>query len=162
MLLHLTCGCEVITLPNESIIALFHHFFLQFRHIVEIDQKAHNNTTSSPPVLCLLQILITFNLYSGRPRVGLSVNNKQKIRQAMVKISRGGRGGNNPSPLSPLGQICQPKWLDHRRVNLVNYSNRYSKISVAVRLIKVCSKPLETKSRKGCKLSNVQSNNIPY
>ena len=28
-----------------------------------------------------------------RPRVGLSVNNKQKVRQAMVKISRGGGGG---------------------------------------------------------------------
>ena len=96
MLLHLTCTSEVITLPNERVIALFHHFFLQFRHIVEIDQKAHNTTTSRPPVPCILEILITFNLYSGRPRVGLSVNNKQKVRQAMVKISRG--GGNPPSP----------------------------------------------------------------
>ena len=52
-----------------------------------------------------------FNLCSGRPRVGLSVNNKEKVREAMVKISRG--GGNPP----PLGQVCQSKWLDHRRVN---------------------------------------------
>ena len=83
---------------NERVIALFYHFFLQFLHIVEIDQKAHNTTTSRPPVPFILQILTTFNLYSGRPRVGLSglsVNNKQKVRQAMVKISRvwGGGGG---------------------------------------------------------------------
>ena len=98
MLLHLTCTFEVITLPNERVIALFHHFFLQFRHIIEIDHKARNATTSRPPVLCILQILTTLNSYSGRPRVGLSVNNKQKIRQAMVKISR---GGWQPSPLWP-------------------------------------------------------------
>ena len=30
---------------------------------------------------------MTINLYSGRPRMGLSVNNQQKIRQAVVKIS---------------------------------------------------------------------------
>ena len=89
MLLHLTCTFEVIILHNERVIALFNHFFLQFQLFVEIDQKAHNTTTSRPPVPCILQILTTFNLYSGRPRVGLSVNNKQKVRQAMVKISRG-------------------------------------------------------------------------
>ena len=98
-----------------KVIALFQHFFLQFRHIVKINQKAHNTTTSRPPVPCILQILTTFNLYSGRPGVGLSVNNKQKARQAMVKISRGGMTTNPPPP--PLGQICYPKWLDHRRVN---------------------------------------------
>ena len=107
MLLYLTCAFEVITLPNERVTALFHHFFLQFRLFVEIDQKAHNTTTSRPPVPCILQILTTFNLYSGRPRVGLSVNNKQKVRQAMVKISRGEGGGNH----SPPGQICQPNGL---------------------------------------------------
>ena len=53
-------------------------------------KSAHNTTTPRPPVPCILQILTTFNCYSGRPRVGLSVNNKQKVRQAMVKISRGG------------------------------------------------------------------------
>ena len=87
MTLHLTCAFQVIRLPNERVIALFHHFFLQFLHIVKIDQKAHNTTTSIPPVPCILQILTTFNLYSGRPRVGLSVSNKQKVRQAMIKIS---------------------------------------------------------------------------
>ena len=87
MLLHLTCAFEVITLPNERVIALFDHFFLQFQHIIEIDLKACYTTTSRPPVPCILQILKTFNLYSGRPRVGLSVDNKQKVRQAMVKIS---------------------------------------------------------------------------
>ena len=106
MLLHLSCAFEVITLPNERVIALFHHFSLQFQHIVEIDQKAHNTTASRPTVMCILQILTTFNLYSGRPRVGLSVNNRQKVRQAMVKISK--RGGGNqptPNPPPPLGQI---------------------------------------------------------
>ena len=38
-----------------------------------------------------------FNLYSDKPRVGLSVNNKQKVRQAMVKISRRGVATTSPS-----------------------------------------------------------------
>ena len=109
MTFNLTCAFEVITLPNERVIALFHHFFLQFRHIVEIDQKVHNTTTSRPSVPCILQILTTFNLFSGRPRVDLSVNNKQKVRQAIVKILRGewqspryGRGmGEVDSSLHP-------------------------------------------------------------
>ena len=58
---------EVIKLPNERVIGLFHHFFLQFLHMVEIGQKAHNTTISRTPVPCILQILTTFNLYSGRP-----------------------------------------------------------------------------------------------
>ena len=62
------------------------YIFLQFLHVIEIDQKAHNTTTSRPPVVCILQILRTFQLYSGRPRTVLSVNNKQKVRQALVKI----------------------------------------------------------------------------
>ena len=95
MTLHLTCAFQVIKLPNERVISLIHHFFLQFLHIDEIGQKAHNTTTSRPPIPCILQILTTFNLYSGRPRMGVSVNNRQKVRQAMVKISRweGGGGG---------------------------------------------------------------------
>ena len=100
MLLHLICAFEVIKLPNERVIVLFHHFFLQFQHIVEINQKAHNTTTSRPSVPCILKILTTFNFYSGRPRGSISVKNKQKVRQAMVKISRGG-GGNHPLPLWP-------------------------------------------------------------
>ena len=98
MLLHLTCAFKVITLPNERVIELFHHFFSQVRHIVEIDQKAHNITTSRPPVPCILQMLTTFNLYSGRRRVGLSVNNKQWLR-----FQEG--AGWQPTP-PPLGQIC--------------------------------------------------------
>ena len=108
MFLHVTCAFEVITLPNERVIALFHHTFLQFRHIVEIDQKVYNTTTSKPPVTCILQILATFNLYSGRPRVGLSVNDKQKVRQAMVKISRGGEG------------VWKPPWPDIDRCITLN------------------------------------------
>ena len=101
MLLHQTCAFEVITLPNERVIALFHHFFLLFRHVVEIDQKAHNTTTSRPPVPCILQILTTFNLHSDRPRVGLPVKNKQKVRQVMVKISREGGWRSPPNPPWP-------------------------------------------------------------
>ena len=89
-------------MPNERVIALFHHFFLQFLHTIEIGQKALNTTTSRPPVPCILQILTTFNLYSGRPRNGLSVNNKQKVRQAIVNSSRGGGGGGGIC----YGQIC--------------------------------------------------------
>ena len=104
MNLHITCGFQVIKLPNERVMALFHHFLLQFLYIVEISQKAHNTTTSRPPVPSILQILTTFNLYSGGPRMGrrLYVNNKQKVRQETVKISRGGL----TTTLLPLGQIC--------------------------------------------------------
>ena len=81
---------------------------------MEIDQKAHNTSISRLPVTCIVKILATFNFYSGRPRVGLSVNSKQKVRQAMIKISRGRGGGVKRIP---FGHICYPKWLDHRRVN---------------------------------------------
>ena len=99
--LHLSCAFEIIKFPNKRVIALFHHFFLQFLHIFEISGKAHNTTTSRPPVPCILQILRTFNLYSGRPLVGPSVNNKQKFIQAMVKISRGGVATPPPPPPRP-------------------------------------------------------------
>ena len=62
--------------------------------MVEIDQKAHNTTTSRPSVPCILQILTTCNLYSGRPRVGLSVNNKQWLRFQWGG-GGGGWGGNH-------------------------------------------------------------------
>ena len=82
MILHLTCAFEVIKLPKERVIALFHHFLLQFLHVVEISQKAYNTTTSRPSVPCILQILTTFNLYSGRPRVletsGVVLNSIEK------------------------------------------------------------------------------------
>ena len=64
MSLHLTCDFEVIILPNERVIALFHHFFLEFVHIAEICQKAHNTTTSRPHVRFIPQMLTTVNLYS--------------------------------------------------------------------------------------------------
>ena len=86
MTLHITYAFEVILLPNERVMALFNHFFLQFVHIAEIGQKAYNATISRPPFACFSQISINFNLHSGRPRMGLQVNNKQKVRQAMVNI----------------------------------------------------------------------------
>ena len=75
---HLTCAIHVIKLPNERVKVLYHHFFLQFLHVAEIGQKAH--------VLCISQILTTFNLYSGRPMMGLLVENKQNVKQAIVNI----------------------------------------------------------------------------
>ena len=119
MTLHLTCAFQVIKLPNERVIALYyHHFFLQFLHIVEIGQNAHSTTTSRPPVPPISRILTTFNLYSGRPRMGLSVNNKQKVRQAIVRISRGGGGDCNPPPLAryvcrnglTIGELKEESW----------------------------------------------------
>ena len=38
MTLHLSCAFNVIKLPNERVIVLFHYFFLQFLHIAEIGQ----------------------------------------------------------------------------------------------------------------------------
>ena len=40
MTLHLTCAFKVTILPNERVIALFRHFFLQLVHIAGIGQKA--------------------------------------------------------------------------------------------------------------------------
>ena len=60
-----------------------------------------NTTTSRPPVPFMLQILTKFNLYSGGPGMGLSVNNKQKVRQTVVKISRGGGGGGDGKHSTP-------------------------------------------------------------
>ena len=110
-------------LIKELYIALFHHFFLQFLHIFEIGQKAHNTTNSRPPVPCILQILTTFNLYSGRPRVDLSVNNKQKVRQAMFKISRG------EPPTRQLARYVSRNGLIIRGLNtFINYfEKKYSK-----------------------------------
>ena len=99
MTLHLTYAFQFIKLPSERVIGLFDPLFLQFLHVVEIGQKAHNPTTSRPPVPSILQILTIFNLYSGRPRMGLSVNNMKKVRRAVVRISRG--GGNHPRGVLP-------------------------------------------------------------
>ena len=65
-------------------------FFLEFLHIIEIDQKAHNTTTSRPPVPCILQILTTFNLYSDRPRVVYqSITIKRSYKQ-WLRFQEGG------------------------------------------------------------------------
>ena len=71
MTFHLTRAFEVIKLSNVRVIALFHHFFLQFVHVTEISQKVHSATASRPPVLCILQILTTVDLYSDRAMMGL-------------------------------------------------------------------------------------------
>ena len=50
--------------------------------------------------------------------MGLSVNNKQKVRQSMVKISRGGGGeGGGGCHLLWPDMLAEIKWLDHRKVN---------------------------------------------
>ena len=110
MLLHLTCAFEGITLPNERVIELFHHFSYNFDISLKSIKKRITPQLQDPPVPCILQILTTFNLYSGRPGVDLSVNNKQKVRQAMVKTSRGGGGGWQPPPPRPemLAEMALP------------------------------------------------------
>ena len=86
MNLHLTSNFEVIILSDKRAMALFHHFFLQFVHIIEICQKAYYTTTSRPPAPRNSQILKTFKLYSVKARMGQYLNTKQKVKQAMVKI----------------------------------------------------------------------------
>ena len=68
---HLIYAFEVIILPNEKVLALFHHFSLQFPHIAEISKKSDNIRTLMPPVPCISRILTTFNFYSGRARMDL-------------------------------------------------------------------------------------------
>ena len=65
---------------------LFYHIFLQFLHIVEIG-----------PFYKYLQLLICILVDF---KMGLSVNNKQKVSQGMAKISRGA------TPPPPLDKIC--------------------------------------------------------
>ena len=97
MTLYLTCAYYVITLPNERVAALFHHFFLHFYISLKSIEKL-----ITPQLQDQLSVHFTnignFLFVSGRPRVGQSVNNKQKVRQAMVKNFR---GGWEP----PLGQM---------------------------------------------------------
>ena len=76
MNLHLTCAFEVIILPTEGVIVVFHHFFLQFMHIVEMGQKAHSTITSLAFHKYLLLLICSL--------VDLS-NNNQKVRQGMAK-----------------------------------------------------------------------------
>ena len=86
-------------------VALFYHFlslFITFLHIIEIGQKGYNTRTLIPPVPCILQILATFNLYSGGPRMG------PRISQQSAK----GETCNGYDL-----KICYPKGLDHRRIN---------------------------------------------
>ena len=73
-------------------LSLSYNFYVHVS-LKSVKIKVHNTTTSIPPVPFILKILTTFDLYSGRLRMSLSVNNKQKVRQAMVKISRKGGGG---------------------------------------------------------------------
>ena len=54
-------------------------------NIVDIRRKAYKTAISRPSVPCILQVLTTFKLYSGRARMNLEVNTKQRIRQAVVK-----------------------------------------------------------------------------
>ena len=66
--------------------------------MVDHGQPWSDGQTVAGAILSILQILTTFNLYYGRPRMGLSVNNKQKVRQAVVKILGG--VGCHPHPLA--------------------------------------------------------------
>ena len=50
--------------------------------------------------------------YFSRPKTGLSVNNKQKIRQAVVKISKGGGVFRVFPRQFTHGGICPPIWGD--------------------------------------------------
>ena len=110
MLLHLTCAFEVITLPNERVIVLFHHFFLQFRHIVEIDQKVQNTTTSRPPVPCILQILTTLIcILVDLEWVYQSTTSKRSDKQWLRSQEGGGGGGGNHTP--PLARYVSRNGL---------------------------------------------------
>ena len=67
------------------------HFFITFSYNFYISSKSVEKLITpqlqDPMYPSILQTLTTFNLYSSRPGMGLSVNIKQKVRQAMVKIS---------------------------------------------------------------------------
>ena len=67
MILGITGAFEVIMLANKKVIALF----LTISTIAEISQKVHNTRTLIPPFQCMLKILTTSSLHSGRAMVGL-------------------------------------------------------------------------------------------
>ena len=93
MTLHLNCAFKLLHCLTKEL----QHFFITFCYNFYISLISVKKLIT-PQLPCILQILTTINLYSGRHRVGLSVNNKQKVRQAMVKIRRGRGGGNHPPP----------------------------------------------------------------
>ena len=59
------------------------HFFVTFSYNFYISLESVKKLITSqllrPPVPSILQILRTFNLYSGRPKMGLSVNTISKM-----------------------------------------------------------------------------------
>ena len=106
MTLHLTCAFEVVKVPNERIIALFLTFSYNFYILLK---KLITPQLQEPP--CILELLTTFSLYSSRPRIGLSVNNTQKLKQAMVKISEGGCPDMSAEMADHQSQRVNPKTL---------------------------------------------------
>ena len=110
LLIQYCCSYEPVLLKSlNCLMKELYHIFLQFLHIVEIGQKAHNTTTSRPPVSCILQILTTFLIciLVDLGCMGLSVNNKQKGRQAAVRPDRSAK-----------------IWLDHWRVKMTKKVHR--------------------------------------
>ena len=89
-----------------------YHFFITFSYnfyiLLKLVKKLITSQLQDLP--CSSQILTTFNLYSGRPRMGLyePTISKRSYKQ-WFRFKEGG--------FNPPGQICKLKRLDQRRVN---------------------------------------------
>ena len=97
MTMHIFYAFQVIKLPNERVITLFfnnfsHNFYILLKSV----KKLITPQFQDPCAVHSTNILTIFYLYSGRDRISLQVINKQKVRQAMVKIHRWGKGGEAP------------------------------------------------------------------
>ena len=86
----------MILLPYEQAATTI--CFLTVAYIVEILRKANDTTTPIPSVSCISQTLTTFIFFLVM--LGWSIiNNKPKVRQAVVKAQR----EKEPTPLLPFG-----------------------------------------------------------
>ena len=108
MPLHLTFAFEVITLPNERVVALFHHFFLQFRHIIEIDQKAQNTTTSTPLSRAFYKYwLLLICILVDLEWVYQSATSKRSDKQ-WLRFQEGGSRNHTPPQPDMLAKMASP------------------------------------------------------
>ena len=125
MTLHLTCAFEVIKLPNERVLVVFHHFFLQFLYISLKSVKKLITPQLQDPLSRAFhkyrQLLICILVDLGW--VYQSTISKRLDKQCLR--FQEGEGGSN----HPLGQICQPKWLDHWRVKLLTFAQKRARVS---------------------------------
>ena len=101
MLLHLTCAFEVITLPND--------FFLQFRHIIKIDQKKKTPQLQDPLSCAFYKYWQLFiSILVDLEWVYQSITSKRSDKQWLRFQEEG--GNHHPPPLPRPDMLAEMAW----------------------------------------------------